>query len=267
MSVSRREVEEVVDAGELDPWIKLEGPLNFRDLGGYSTISGQRVRPRLVYRADNLALLTATDVTRLEYLGLRTVIDLRSAEEAERLGRFPVDQYSQPVTYTHLSVVEDVVGVRDPSVDDQTYLNSRYQHLMERGSATISSIFHIFAKRESYPLVFHCVAGKDRTGVVAALLLDLLGVPDETIAADYQLTDRATRAWFERMQRTRPEEIISIRQLPQILFSSNPQTILFLLDRIRKSSGSVEEWLMTLGITTGEIRSIRDLLLGVAESV
>jgi protein tyrosine/serine phosphatase len=133
---------------------------------------------------------------------------------------------------------------------------------MERGSAAIASIFHIFAQEASYPLVFHCVAGKDRTGVVAALLLDLLGVPDETIAIDYQLTDRATKAWFERMQQTRPDELASFNQLPQILFSSNPQTILSLLDVIRRSSGSVEEWLTTLGITTGEILSIRDLLLG-----
>lgn len=257
----------MVSNDDPDPWIRLEGPLNFRDLGGYNTTSGDIVRHGLAYRSDNLALLTETDVGHLKGLGLRTVIDLRSKEEVERLGRFPIESYSRPLDYVHLSLVEDVVGVRDPSMDDQTYLNSRYQHLMERGSVAIASIFHIFANRESYPLVFHCVAGKDRTGVVTALLLDLLGVPDDSIAADYQLTDQATKAWFERMEQTRPEELASFQQLPQILFSSNPQTIHSLLDVIRKKSGSIEEWLKKVGITSSEITSIRKLLLGRPEQL
>ncbi|MGC9154433.1 MAG: tyrosine-protein phosphatase [Ferrimicrobium sp.] len=247
--------------GELDPRIQLQGPLNFRDLGGYPTITERRVRLGLVYRADNLAQLTSSDIDRLGGLGLRTVIDLRSSEEVDRLGRFPVDEYPSPLTYAHLSLVEDVVGVRSPGVDDQTYINTRYLHLLERGADAIVASFHLFALPTSYPLVFHCVAGKDRTGLIAALLLDLLGVPDESIARDYQLTDRATKAWFDRMRSTQPQELEVIQQIPAVLFSSNPETILAVLERIRSSAGSIEEWLRAHGIADDEIDSIRNLLL------
>ncbi len=247
--------------GELDPRIRLEGPLNFRDLGGYGTRAGMRIRSGLVYRADNLAKLSPSDIDRLGALGLHTVIDLRSDEEVDRLGRFPVGAYPSPLTYTHLSLVEDVVGVRDPNMDDQTYMNARYQHLLEGGTDAIIASFRIFARPTSYPLVFHCVAGKDRTGLIAALLLDLLGVPDETIAQDYQLTDRATAEWFDRVRSTQPEEIETIQQIPAVLFTANPETILSLLARIRSTTGTIEKWLLTHGVLTEEIDSIRELLL------
>jgi protein-tyrosine phosphatase len=244
-----------------DPRVPLDGPLNFRDLGGYRTQNGQRLRQAMIYRSDDLAQLARDDIARLTPLGLRTVIDLRSDEEVKRRGYFPVDRYPHQVDYYHLPLVEDVIGVRGVGVDDQAYLDSRYQYLLDRGSSAIAQAFHIFACPQRYPLVFHCVAGKDRTGVLSALLLAMLGVPDATIASDYQLTDRATQEWMDRLAQQHPEERAVMNDVPSILFTANPQTILRLLSNLRARSGSIEAWLLGLDVTHEELDSIRGILL------
>ncbi len=236
----------------------LHGPLNFRDLGGYQTSTGRRLRSQLVYRSDDLAQLVSQDISRLAPPRLRTVIDLRSNEEVQRRGTFPVEHYPHPVDYHHLPLVEDVIGVRDAGLDDQAYLNSRYEHLLEGGVSSIAQVFRIFARETSYPLVFHCVAGKDRTGVVGAVLLAILGVPDATIVHDYQLTDQATQEWFARArQRNQPE----FAQVPNIFFTANPETILHLLGSLRQRWGSIDTWLLHIGVTEDELQSIRQILI------
>lgn len=242
-------------------WVLLEGPLNFRDLGGYESEAGGRVRRGMIFRSDDLAAVSDRDLDRLRPLGLRTVLDLRSREEVAKRGRFPVERYRAGTRYHHLSVVEDVVGRRERGQDDRNYVLSRYRHLLTGGAPSIRQAFAIFAQPESYPLVFHCVAGKDRTGVLAALLLAVLRVPDEQIVEDYHRTDLATRAWFARQQRTGQDPAELLADVPAVLFVAMPHTMRALLGIVRSQHGSVEGYLRGIGVTDQELDRIREVLL------
>jgi protein-tyrosine phosphatase len=184
---------------EIERHIALENALNFRDVGGYRTADGHRVRWRRMFRAGGLSDLTPADLAVLRDLGIKTVLDLRSTAEWES-GRFPVDDH--PVTFHHLPLVEEILDPTRYSVPEGM-LAARYQEIAQIGSSYIAQAISIVADADTHPIVVHCLAGKDRTGVVVALVLGLLGVsrvdhvlgPDglvELLAVRYP---RATQAW------------------------------------------------------------------------
>ncbi|MCL6674954.1 tyrosine-protein phosphatase [Streptomyces panaciradicis] len=181
----------------MDRHLPFEALHNFRDLGGYSTPDGRRVRPGLLYRADSLGKLRqgTRDWSRLLSLGIRTVIDLRHPWEAEKRGRVPDDPSFR---YHNLSIEHRPYDqpALDPDIDPGPYLAERYMEVAEDGTKEIRRALELIAAaaEASEPLVFHCASGKDRTGQLAALVLALLGVPDETIIEDYSLTELATPA-------------------------------------------------------------------------
>ncbi|MFD3621000.1 GNAT family N-acetyltransferase [Streptomyces sp. NPDC058676] len=167
---------------------------NFRDLGGYPTPDGLRVRPGRLYRADSLGKLnTGTpDWDRFLSLGIGTVIDLRHPWEADATGRVP----SHPsFTYHNLSIEHRPYdqAVQGPGVDPGPYLVERYLEVAEDGTKEIRRALELIAEADA-PVVFHCASGKDRTGQLAALVLALLGVPDTTVTEDFSLTELATPA-------------------------------------------------------------------------
>ncbi|WP_053752617.1 GNAT family N-acetyltransferase [Streptomyces sp. MMG1533] len=167
---------------------------NFRDLGGYPTPDGLRVRPGRLYRADSLGKLIpgTPDWDRFLSLGIRTVIDLRHPREAETSGRVP----SHPsFTYHNLSIEHRPYNqaAQTPDVDPGPYLAERYMEVAQDGTKEIHGALELMAEADA-PLVFHCASGKDRTGQLAALVLSLLGIPDTTITEDFTLTELATSA-------------------------------------------------------------------------
>jgi protein-tyrosine phosphatase len=172
-----------------------------------------------------------------------------------------VERYGAGTQYHHLSVVEDVVGRRERGQDDGSYVLSRYRHLLTGGAPSIRQAFAIFSQPERYPLVFHCVAGKDRTGVLAALLLTVLGVPDEQIVEDYHRTDLATHAWFARQRRLGQDPAEALADVPAVLFEAKPDTMRALLDVLRSEHGSTEGYLRGIGVTDEELDRIREVLL------
>ncbi|QLQ35997.1 tyrosine-protein phosphatase [Micromonospora robiginosa] len=173
---------------------------NFRDLGGWRTADGRTVARGRLYRSDSLAKLAGDDLARFAALGIRTVIDLRYPWEIADRGRAPE---SLGVTWHNLSIEHRpyVQADIDPDVDPWRYLADRYAEVAEDGVVELRRALEVIADGE-HPLVFHCASGKDRTGLLAALVLALLGVDEDRIATDFALTERATGRlvdeWRER---------------------------------------------------------------------
>lgn len=155
---------------------------NFRDLGGYPTADGGTVRWETLYRSDSLAKLAdagPTDLERFRSLGVATVIDLRYPWEIAAKGRLPE---TEDVSWHNLSVEHrpyDQEAI-DPALDPWRYLADRFAEVAEDGAVELRTALEVIAAADG-PLVFHCASGKDRTGLLAALVLALLGVPDEEI--------------------------------------------------------------------------------------
>ena len=143
-----------------------------------------------LFRADGIHRLSEADVDTLRPLGLRTIIDLRTPDEIEEHGRFPLDAYAASASYHHQPVL-DVIWTPEQIErfgESPTFLVDRYREMLVIGDRALGESLRLFGAGETYPAVFHCAAGKDRTGILAALVLGLLGVPDEVIAEDYALS-------------------------------------------------------------------------------
>ena len=179
--------------------IPLTGPLNFRDLGGYDTVDGRRVRWRRLFRSDALSPVTTDDARLLtEELGLLAVVDLRTGRELARDGRGGLADVA--LHYHHVPLFEDVSP--DPDGPWTRSLHEAYAHMLDQSAGRIrDALSAVAAEVAEHPTVFHCTAGKDRTGIVAALVLALLGVSDEDIVADYVLTQEVMPEMIERFPR------------------------------------------------------------------
>ncbi|SDD90385.1 tyrosine-protein phosphatase [Actinokineospora iranica] len=164
---------------------------NFRDIGGYRTTDGKTVRWKRLYRADTLSRLQGKDWQRFLSLEPRTVIDLRYPWEITRDGRVP--DYPG-LGYHNLSIEHRPYdqAAQATDVDPVPYLAARYAEVAEDGATEIRRALELIANQENAPTVVHCTSGKDRTGLISALVLSLLGVSEEDIATDYALTNLAT---------------------------------------------------------------------------
>jgi protein-tyrosine phosphatase len=172
---------------------------NVRDLGGLRGADGRTVRTGLLYRTDALSKLhgaEAEDLARFAKLDLRTVIDLRYPFEIAEAGRVPG---AERLAYHNLSIEHRPY---DQSVDgaglaSERFFADKYAETLRDGGVEIRAVLELVAAADSAPPAFHCRSGKDRTGIIAALLLDLLGVPEDDIVTDYALTGLARPRFIE----------------------------------------------------------------------
>ncbi len=236
--------------------IELEHALNFRDVGGYRSADGRSVRWRRLFRAGGLSELSAADLVVLRELGIRTVLDLRSTAEWQS-GTFPVAEL--PVELHHLPIVEEILDPTRYSLPEGM-LAARYQDYARLGAETIGRAISLVAEPGGQPVVVHCLAGKDRTGVVIALVLSLLGVDDGAIAEDYALSNLAMAALRARAE-ARPERPLRSDAVSNEVFSAKPSNIHSLFEALRASHGSVEEYVIASGVKPEAIDALRDSLL------
>lgn len=176
-----------------DRFVALEGGHNFRDIGGYSTADGQMVARGLVYRSGTMSELTDGDHAVLEDLGLQLVCDFRSTgERTRRPSRFSsIPSFEIWCRDYDLSGGDLLMAMRHPNADansSRRLMIETYRTLVYEQAPSYAELFRRIASGP-LPLVFHCSAGKDRTGIAAALLLDLLGVSRQDIVDDYLLSD------------------------------------------------------------------------------
>ena len=216
--------------------VPLTGVKNARDLGGISTDSGAAVRPLRLLRTARLNRPTEADLAWLASIGLRTVVDLRQPFEIEawpdNLGDLPVER----------------VNVA-PSLDSEgsgTFFDLYLAWLDGSGHAFADAV-HALAEPGALPALVHCTAGKDRTGVLVALLLDVLGVAEKAIVADYLVSN-------ERLT-TDPGDITFQHPISEELISGS-------LAHVRARYGSAEGYLLAHGVSGEEIAALREGLLG-----
>jgi protein-tyrosine phosphatase len=232
-----------------------DGCFNFRDLGGYPTGDGRRTRWRRLFRADGLSRLTENDMAALASLGIVTVIDLRTDNEADTQGRFPdgVDG----VTYHHLPLTDSVPGEEEtPDWDQAAFVSDRYLAMLSEGTATISSALRLLADPTRHPAVFHCSVGKDRTGVLSALVLGFLGVPDETIVEDYALSYEAMLQILDHLLERYPDASETVERYRPVILSAEPESMAGFVAGVRRIYGSFDTLADSLGVTA-EVARLR----------
>ena len=242
--------------------IGLEAVHNFRDLGGYPTAGGRTTKWRTLFRSDGLYRLRgADDMSRVMQLGLKSVIDLRTEREQREQGIFPIDDIE--VTFHHLSIVDVTWSdTETPEFDDEVeFLVWGYRDMLEIGSSRFADAMHVLAQTESLPAVFHCAAGKDRTGVLAALLLSSLGVEDAHICADYGLTQDAMRRTIAWSKVHRPELAERYATIPKAYLAADPRAMQIILAELAQRHGSVRNYVREIGVADNTVDALSNLLL------
>jgi protein-tyrosine phosphatase len=239
--------------------VELSGACNFRDLGGYPTADGRQTAWRRVFRADGLTNLTDDDLGVLDEIGVVSVIDLRTDLETQTRGRFPV--HVNHVTYHHLPLTETLPGEEQaPQWHDPTFVSARYVQMLADGASSVTAAVRLLADTSNLPAVFHCSVGKDRTGVLAAVVLGLLGVPDEVIVEDYALSAAAMVRILERLEREFPEAEEVIARYRPVILSVDPASIRGLLHAVNAEHGSFAGLSSSLGVEP-EVEALRANLL------
>ncbi|MEV4659558.1 tyrosine-protein phosphatase [Micromonospora sp. NPDC049301] len=245
-----------MDAIEDDRHISLPATFNFRDVGGYPGHDGRTVRRGRLYRSDSLHRLDEQDRDAFAALGIRTVIDLRRPAEVARDGRVPA---YQGLTYRHIHPEHaDWAAQRyEEGVSLARYLADLYAGLAQTGTAGLAEAIGLIADSANAPVVVHCVAGKDRTGIVCALVLAVLGVDDADIVADYALSTEASARFSAWLAATNPAGV----DVPAPFLASPAEAMEIFLAELREGHGSVEGYLRHAGVTDEQLAALRHHLL------
>lgn len=242
-------------------WIDLDGADNMRDLGGLPAAGGRTRFGRLL-RSGTLQDLTAEDVTRLVAgLRVRTVVDLRLADEAKREG----SALSAIPEMRYLSLPLSSAGeIRADIVADSARLDivAHYLALLEGSAGNIVTAARVFADEMSLPAVFHCAAGKDRTGVLAAVVLDAVGVSSSAIIADYALTAQRIRQITARLLRLETyREMLARSASIKGAATADEESMAGFLDGLHSRYGGGAGYLTAHGLSLAELAALRDALV------
>jgi protein-tyrosine phosphatase len=242
-----------------DRLVPLDGPANFRDLGGYDTLDGHRVRTGRVYRADSLSYMSDGDVQHVvEVRGLRTVVDLRGINEVEKFTHGPLG--SLGVRVAHVPIVDETQPRPEGWDNDVPMaIDALYLLMLERFGHRFVEVLRILADEDAQPAVFHCAAGKDRTGLVAMLVLGLLGVDPDVIASDYALTDARMEVLLARHQ-ARAGDGLPVEVAKQH-YQVDEAAMRAVIARLGEAHGSVEGYVLAHGLEPTAVASLRATLL------
>jgi len=187
---------------EYDRVIHLKGTSNTRDIGGYETSDGRTLRWRQIIRSDNLSRLTARDFQKLEEMGLKTIIDLRTERENEQgptewQGENPPDIYHFPIGRADNDWFNKqrkmLKSNRFTERQSMEHMVNGYRMIADEGLPSYQELMALVLDESNWPILIHCNAGKDRAGIATMLILEALGVDRETIMEDFLLTNTVSR--------------------------------------------------------------------------
>jgi protein-tyrosine phosphatase len=237
--------------------IAFEQCWNFRDIGGYPA-SGGAIAWQRYYRSGAPEDMHEGDRARLASLGVRAMIDLRRPEETRDRGVHPAAEVG--ARYLHLPPLPDGASDELDARFGRGISGARYLGYLDYAAENLRATFEVLADPASYPLVVHCTAGKDRTGVVTAMVMDVLGVERRLIEADFVLTNRDTARWVEwskangRITSDNPDE-------ERRRFGVPEDAIGIFLDGLAERFGGVRGYLGAIGVSEAALGSVREQLL------
>jgi protein-tyrosine phosphatase len=248
---TEREMQEIALADGRH--LRVNGTCNLRDVGGYPVHAGGSVACRTLFRSDSLHRLDNHGVGQLAELDLHTIVDLRADIEVQRA---PTTGMGLPARIVRAPVVRDPTTL--PPLSD---LGAEYRYTIDECGDSIGAAVGELCARGALPALVHCAAGKDRTGIVIALVLAVLGVPDELIGADYALSsiylDADSTAGIDK-----PEVIGAGDNVTAELLSRPAGPILDVLGRARAAGGgSVCGYLTAHGVRASDLAALRSALL------
>lgn len=238
---------------ELDASPALQQVFNLRDLGGLPTTDGGRVRRGVLLRADSPHRASADDLVLLERLGLALLIDLRESSERDWFG---VAAPSLARRHVHLPVFDLTQRSQDAFDDGMAAAARRrgrageYAYMFDHATGAFVEGLRLLAEPDHLPALFHCAVGKDRTGILAALTLHLVGVPDEGVAADYARSHDgmvALQAWAAQHEPRYGANLARGGPTDGEAWTT-PEMILGFLDEVRGQHGSVRDALVAGGM-------------------
>ena len=253
--------------------IRLKGAPNFRDLGGYTTLDGHRVKRGLLFRSEGLNTLTSEDYAALHDIGIRLVCDLRS--DLERSLKPTVwPEHMLPTTLI-MDVNADIRsgdgGLYEMLRQDPTKRGALalimhvYKWVPDALARHLANFFNAAAEDGNLPLVLHCTAGKDRTGVLSAVLLLALGVPRDTVLADYMKTNEYRDAVkLEKKVHELMEPILGAapsRDIVEVMAGVHPTYLEASLEAVEATHGSLDVYLEAAGVRRTVLDKLRSRLL------
>jgi protein-tyrosine phosphatase len=235
--------------------IRLPGMLNARDIGGYPVAGGGHTAWRRLLRSEALYRLGDAGCEQLGGFGLKTVIDLRTSAEAE-IAPSPVDNLAERGALSlHISLLGAELSGLPGTLDEI------YDHVIDHRGAAIGTAIRMLARPGAMPALVHCTAGKDRTGIVVALALSAVGVPDLVVAADYALS-----SLYLDPQNTPVLGQVRVSTglgaaVTEELLASPPDLITRALERARERTGSVAGYLAGHGVSGSDLANLRAALV------
>jgi protein-tyrosine phosphatase len=233
----------------------LAGAFNFRDLGGLVTRDGRVIKHGLLFRSDTLHALTSEDVFRLTAeIGIDAIVDLRQASEVADEGRGLLADYPK-IRYVN-APLQMASG---ENVPPDEVLNVMYSSSISAGSMLASAVENVVAFA-GHPTVFHCTAGKDRTGLVAAVVLRLLGIEDDAIVADYMASAPNMPRMLERFA-SWPRYRDYLAKMPSQVYAVNEAPIRRFLAELDKQFGGAHPWALSNGIQKKALNQLEQALL------
>lgn len=252
--------------------LPLKGVNNFRDIGGYKTEDGRRVKWNKFYRSDALGTLTMEDIEYVKKLGVKAVFDYRSNMEVEKSPDPNIDgielfnisaMRALDKSDKNFSMFDLIKKEGSLKHIDKDMLKNGYKDMVINNEAFRETIKYI-DKKENTPIIFHCTAGKDRTGLAAALILIALGVSKEIILEDYMLTNTYIKSNNDRLMKPiismlKDKESIDIFKA---LMGVKKEYILESFNTIKDNYGTIENYLnKEYGLDDEKLNRLRDYYL------
>lgn len=241
--------------------LNIEGSYNVRDLGGYPTADGRTTRSQVFIRAGNLDKVPPDAQQQLIDYGVTTVIDLRSGMETER---FPnVFAQSDKVAYHNVSLFDispDSERERHARTHESPALADLYRQFLDHARPRVTQVMSMLAESDSTTL-FHCHAGKDRTGIIAALLLALAGVPEDIIVQDYALTESRIAHLIPVWREQALAAGMDLQRFEREV-SANAETMIEMLRHLNEQYNGVTEYLLGCGLSQEQLDALKARFVG-----
>lgn len=228
--------------------------LNFREVGGAPCADGRRVRRGRLFRSATPDFATPTDLIFLERLGIRTVLDLRTEPERRVSPFIDLRVHSIPI----LTQVWDPGSIAASTLPPDRFLADRYLEMCELGADRIAECLGVLAESPASPALVHCTAGKDRTGVLVALLLSALGVNRRAIAEDYALSALAMAELIALIRDQSPERLDAMVSQPSSFLSAPQEAMQTFLRDLTDRYGSPTRYLIHAGVTEEQLDALAE---------